>query len=296
MAAATPPKKESLAHDEETAPSKTEEHYFTVPVPHLSSFTSPKGLLLLVLLSYLLSGLLYLKIRSLESGGSSGGGNQTVVGTNATSVNDALVDYAKSLKLDTKKFASCLSSHKYTANITTDINEGTTAGINATPGFIVDGNVIVGAQPFATFKTIIDQELSRSVRERSFAFLPKAYAQTDTAPLTTQKVTVNDGHLPVLGKKDAKVTIVEFSDFQCPFCKQFFSETLPQLKKEYIDTGKVKLFYRQFPLTSIHPNAQIAAEAAECANEQGKFWEYHDILFTNQASWVNLPQSTSQAT
>ncbi|CAN5125988.1 hypothetical protein BH11PAT1_BH11PAT1_1110 [soil metagenome] len=107
------------------------------------------------------------------------------------------------------------------------------------------------------------------------------------APSTPpQKVNVKQGHLPILGNKDAKITIVEFSDFQCPFCKRFEDETWAQLKKEYIDTGKAKLAFRQFPLTSIHPNAQKSAEASECANEQGKFWEMHDTLFKNQDTWA----------
>ncbi len=104
-----------------------------------------------------------------------------------------------------------------------------------------------------------------------------------TAP---QKVDVKEGHLPILGNKDAKVTIVEFSDFQCPFCKRFVDDTFQQLKTTYIDTGKANLVYRHFPLTSIHPNAQKAAEASECANEQGKFWEFHDTLFKNQDTWA----------
>jgi len=82
----------------------------------------------------------------------------------------------------------------------------------------------------------------------------------------------------VKGNKDAPITIVEFSDFECPFCARFYEQTLPQLTKEYIDTGKVKLVYRDFPL-SFHANAQKAAEASECAHEQGKFWEMHDKLF-----------------
>lgn len=101
-------------------------------------------------------------------------------------------------------------------------------------------------------------------------------------------VDVSEGHLPILGKKGAKVAIVEFSDFQCPFCKTLFNDTLPQIKKDYVDTGKAKFAYRQFPLISIHPNAQKAAEASECANEQGNFWGYHDALFTNQADWESL--------
>lgn len=96
------------------------------------------------------------------------------------------------------------------------------------------------------------------------------------------------GKLPLLGNKDAKVTVIEFSDFQCPFCKKYFDENHSQLLEKYVNTGKVKFAYRHFPLTSIHPNAQKAAEAAECANEQGKFWDYHDLLFKNQDEWAPL--------
>jgi len=78
------------------------------------------------------------------------------------------------------------------------------------------------------------------------------------------------------------VTIIEFSDFQCPFCLRFWNETLPQIKQEY--EGKVRFVYRDFPLTSIHEWAQKAAEAAECADDQNKFWEYHDLIFANQSA------------
>ncbi|MBS3150821.1 DsbA family protein [Candidatus Woesearchaeota archaeon] len=89
---------------------------------------------------------------------------------------------------------------------------------------------------------------------------------------------------PVLGNKNAPLTIVEFSDFQCSFCARFRQQTFDQIKKEYVDAGKVKFVYRDFPLSSIHPMAQKAAEAAECADDQGKFWEYHDVIFEKQAS------------
>ena len=104
--------------------------------------------------------------------------------------------------------------------------------------------------------------------------------------IPTGIVDVSADDDPVLGEKDAPVTIIEFSDFQCPFCERFYSQTLEQIKTNYIDTGKVKLIYRDFPLDSIHPMAQKAAEAAECADEQGKYWEYHDKLFQNQEEWV----------
>lgn len=88
---------------------------------------------------------------------------------------------------------------------------------------------------------------------------------------------------PYLGDPSAKVTIIEFSDFQCPFCARFDKETFPQIKANYIDTGKVRLIYKNFPLPS-HTFAQGAAEAAECALEQGKFWEYAQKLFANQSA------------
>jgi len=75
---------------------------------------------------------------------------------------------------------------------------------------------------------------------------------------------------------------MEFSDYQCPFCARHFRETLPQLEKDYIITGKVKYVFRNFPIESIHPLAFKAAEAANCAGEQGKYWEMHDRLFANQ--------------
>ena len=89
---------------------------------------------------------------------------------------------------------------------------------------------------------------------------------------------------PMLGKKDAPLTLIEFSDYQCPFCRRFFETTLGALKKDYIDTGKVRYVFRDFPLDGIHPQARKAAEAARCAGDQSKYWEMHDILFENKKS------------
>lgn len=86
---------------------------------------------------------------------------------------------------------------------------------------------------------------------------------------------------PVLGRADAPVTLVEFSDYQCQFCQRFFATAFPVLKKEYVDTGKVRYAFRDFPLDQIHPQARKAAEAAHCAGEQGRYWEMHDVLFRN---------------
>lgn len=85
-----------------------------------------------------------------------------------------------------------------------------------------------------------------------------------------------------IGSDLAPVVIIEFSDFQCPFCRKFFTESYQNIKKDYIDTGKVQLVYRDFPL-SFHPAAQKSAEAAECAADQGKGWEMHDKMYLEQA-------------
>jgi len=87
----------------------------------------------------------------------------------------------------------------------------------------------------------------------------------------------------IKGDPNAPVTIIEFSDYECPFCTKFYEQTLPELQEKYIDTGKVKFIYRDFPLSG-HANAQKAAEAAECAGDQGKYYEMHDMLFESGAS------------
>jgi protein-disulfide isomerase len=87
---------------------------------------------------------------------------------------------------------------------------------------------------------------------------------------------------PYMGDKNAKVTVIEFSDYQCPFCARHFTATLPQLVSDYVKTGKVKYVLRDFPLQGLHPAALRAAEAAHCAGEQGKYWEMHDRLLNSQ--------------
>ncbi len=90
---------------------------------------------------------------------------------------------------------------------------------------------------------------------------------------------------PKLGDSNAPVTIVEFADFECPFCKRYFDNAYPQIKENYVDTGKVRYVYKDFPLTRIHPMAKKAAIAAQCVYQidgNDAFWEYHDMIFNNQ--------------
>ena len=99
---------------------------------------------------------------------------------------------------------------------------------------------------------------------------------------------------PSLGSANAPVVMVAFSDFQCPYCERFESQTFPRIKSDYIDTGKVHFFFFDFPLSQIHPNAELAAEAAACAEEQGAYWSMHDLLFRKQAEWSGKPNSTAE--
>ncbi len=86
---------------------------------------------------------------------------------------------------------------------------------------------------------------------------------------------------PALGQADAKVTLVEFSDYQCPFCRRHMRQTMPRLIKAYVETGKLRYVFRDFPIGSLHPAAFEAALGARCAGEQGKYWELHDRFFAN---------------
>jgi protein-disulfide isomerase len=94
--------------------------------------------------------------------------------------------------------------------------------------------------------------------------------------------TISVGDSPYKGAKDATVTLIEYSDYQCPYCARNYREVMPALVEEYVDTGKLKFVMRENPIPSLHRNAMSASLAALCAGDQGKYWEMHDIMFDNQ--------------
>jgi protein-disulfide isomerase len=108
---------------------------------------------------------------------------------------------------------------------------------------------------------------------------PAAAAVPAEPPLPAEIATAG---APSKGTPTAPITIVEFSDFQCPFCGRHFRDTYGQIDREYIASGKVRYVFRHLPLERIHPQAFKAGEAAECAGAQNRFWEMHDVLFANQ--------------
>lgn len=175
---------------------------------------------------------------------------------------DALKGYAKDLGLDTDKFNSCLDDGKYAQKVKDDTAYGTSLGVSGTPTFFINGIMLVGAQPQTEFEKIIDAELKDGSGDKVGA-----------TPTTRVDVKTNVG--PIKGGENAKIKVVEFSDFECPYCKQA-TPTVNSVLEKYGDD--ISLEYRHYPL-SFHPNADRAAQSTECALEQGKFWQMHDKLF-----------------
>lgn len=138
---------------------------------------------------------------------------------------------------------------------------------------------------FSNSNQITQEDLDDVISKLELKMLQNQLPTQHPQPQIPKNISADDD--PVIGDPNAPITIIEFSDFECPFCARFHVQTLPALMSEYINDGKVKLVFRDFPIQSIHPNALSASVAAECANEQGKFKEMHDVLFDNQRQWSN---------
>jgi len=153
------------------------------------------------------------------------------------------------------------------------------------------GGYVLGSETVEPEKIII-----RNAEDVIRSLQTQQSTQSSLSTNSPSLISISLDDDPVKGNPDAPITIVEFSDFQCPFCARFHSTTLPQLEANYIDSGKVKFVYRDFPIQNIHPNAIPAALASECADEQGMFWEYHDLVFENQKKWQDLSGNTATDT
>ncbi len=201
--------------------------------------------------------------------------------------------WAKQIGLDMSKFKADVASHKYQDKIKAEAAYAATVGASGTPNFFIDGRQLVGAQPAASFEAIIDQEIAKAkaleakgtpasglydaLVDANLKAQPPAPA-AGGAQNPNERKTVAVGQAPAKGPADAPVTIVEFSDFQCPFCGRV-EPTIKQIEDTYGD--KIKFVWKNQPLP-FHPNAMPAAKAAMAAYKQGKFWQMHDLLFANQ--------------
>jgi protein-disulfide isomerase len=184
----------------------------------------------------------------------------------------------------------CYVNGETAAEVDANIAEAAQLGITGTPSFFINGYLVVGAQPIAVFEYAI--ELAEEGRLAD-AFRPSGpqdgKAQATATAQAAQPVDVPlSGNEPMKGLATAPVTIVEYSDYQCPFCLRHFEQTMPQIQ-QYIDDGQVRYIFKDFPLTQIHPQAYKVHEAAHCAREQGgdtSYWEAHDLFFVNQSLWA----------
>ncbi len=204
-----------------------------------------------------------------SSFGSNSGSYKPTANTNPTPAptNDAgAIDInliAESLKLDMKDFQACLTNPETNALVSADITSGNAAGVRGTPHTLAvlangTGAVLNGAIPF----------------EQADAVVAGLLRGEGATTLTGLSPVTKDDH--ITGAKKPKVTLIEYSDFECPFCQRFHP-TVKQLLEKYPDD--VAVVFRHFPLESIHPNARGYAVASECAAEQGKFWEFTDSIF-----------------
>lgn len=196
---------------------------------------------------------------------------------------ESLEKYATQLTLDLEVFKTCMSTGKHKDQIKADEELALKVSARGTPNTFVNGRKLVGARPIEEFKDLVEEELKKAEAVAARLGSPeKVYEEVIKdgkvfEPLEDRVNTFRLEGSPLLGKADAKIQIVEYSDFQCPFCARV-TQTLKDLKAKYGD--ELVVAFKHFPL-AFHREAMPAALASMCAHEQGKFWEYHDQLFGN---------------
>jgi len=178
----------------------------------------------------------------------------------------ALKEMAKGFGVDSDTFNKCLDDGKYATRVAEELNEGQKFEVSGTPSFMINGLLVVGSLPQADFEKVIDAEL----KDGSGAV---AASTLSGSKVVRKSVPYGAGYIK--GNKDAKVKIMEYTDFECPYCNKSFP-TIEALLAKY--GNDISLEYRSYPLP-FHADAQKAAEAVLCAGDQGKFWEMHDKMF-----------------
>ncbi|MBM4343868.1 MAG: thioredoxin domain-containing protein [Deltaproteobacteria bacterium] len=214
---------------------------------------------------------------------------------------DELPGHAKEVGLNLDKFNKCLADHKFKPQILKDQATAEKITATGTPAFFVNGRKLGGNRPFEDFKKLIDEEMGKAeAKVASGVARKEIYAKTigdgkefiPPPPLEAKVADFDYRGSPTLGPKDAKVKIVEFKDFECPFC----AKIIPALKQVQKDNAsKVSIVFKHFPLSNqcnpkmsreMHPGACLAAYWSMAAEAQGKFWEFEDIVFQNYQSMM----------
>jgi protein-disulfide isomerase len=217
--------------------------------------------------------------------------SQAEWGGQGEAANTIFSQQAVDLGLDELDFNECLQSGKYDAAVEANFQEGSRLGVSGTPSFFIDGFPIQGAQPYDLFAYAVDLAEKDELAQ---AYAQPAQEQQAEPPVPSGPVEVPiDNATFAIGDPDAPVVIVEYTDFQCPFCTRHFQQTYPQILADYVETGIVRYVFKDFPLTNIHPQAVAAAEAARCAGDQGAYLEMHDLLFSRQDTWNGRTDTTT---
>ena len=201
---------------------------------------------------------------------------------------DALTGYAAALDLDTDGFTECLGRGSTGDIVNEHLQRGIDLGVTGTPTFFINNKFISGAQPLAVFLEVIAAELEGSPTSLAdYSPTIQGLAATDPPRFAILPERPDFSGATIEGDPGARVIVMEYSDFQCPFCRRWYNDSLPSIRD--LVGEDVAVAFLHFPLVQIHPNAVGAHFAAECAGEQGKFWEMHDLLFERQDEWSALP-------
>ncbi len=222
--------------------------------------------------------------------------------TKLTDPADFLSDLATNVGADSDAYRACVASGRTATTVDENVAEARSFGFDSTPSFqfVADGlpdtYTLVGAQPIETFRAYLDALLDgRAPDETATAGTTEPNEPADLPVWADPETGLRpDPDRPGVdlagdhykGNPEASLVVIEFSDFQCPFCREHALERQPEIDAALVDTGDVLWVFKHLPLDS-HTSARTAAVAAECAGDQERFWEMHDLLFETVDRWTD---------
>jgi protein-disulfide isomerase len=205
---------------------------------------------------------------------------------------DIFKGYAAGLDLDVETFDVCVDEGQTEEAVLASMQEAASLGLNGTPAFTLGEGQLFGALPFEEFQNAFEIVLAGGSLPT-----PTPPPTPDLVEVDAPRMEIDPGDAPAQGDPDAPLTIVEFSEYQCPYCGAYTNETYPMVIEEFVDTGRARYVFVDFPLKNIHADAVTAGAAAHCARDQGgdeAYFAMHHELFANQQEWAvgvdNVPE------
>jgi protein-disulfide isomerase len=202
---------------------------------------------------------------------------------------DVFKGYASELGLDLARFSACLEAGETTAELNTQIQYAYTNGVSGVPYFLVNDWPVSGAQAYSVFQSAIEKALAGEHPPPTPTPLPEGKSWLDVNP---DKPGYTYGGDAYRGEETAQVVVFQFIDFASADNRTVVVETWPELEKQYLESGKVRLVIKHLPLAS-QPTAVLASEVAECAGQQNAFWPMYGLLFQSQSEWSSLEDATA---